>query len=378
MKTRTAIVRSMPDKAVGPSKWEIVEVDLDDPRQGELLIKMTASGLCHSDDHITTGDIPVATYPMAGGHEGAGVVVQVGPNTPGWEVGDHAVMSFLPGCGKCRWCANGQQNLCDLGATLLLGSRADGSFRMHLDGVPVGQMCGISTFSEYSVVAVDSAVKVAKDLPLEKACLVGCGVGTGFGSAEKSANVQPGDTVIIMGIGGIGINAVQGAAIKGASHVIAVDPIAFKREKAMELGATHAFSSIAEATEFAMSVTNGQGADSCIVTIGITKGEHVGEAFNAIRKAGTVVVTGLGDLMEVGIPVPLSMLTLFQKRIQGSLFGESSPTKDIPRLLAMYQSGILKLDELVTNTYTLDNINEGYADMHAGKNLRGVIHHSHA
>jgi NDMA-dependent alcohol dehydrogenase len=316
-------------------------------------------------------------YPFAGGHEGAGVVVQVGPNTPGFEIGDHVVLSFLPGCGKCRWCANGQQNLCDLGATLLMGCRADGSFRMHLDGQPVGQMCGISTFSEYTLVSVDSAIKVASDLPLDKACLVGCGVGTGFGSAEKSANVQPGDTVIVMGIGGIGINAVQGAAIKGAANVIAVDPVELKREKAMQFGATHAFANMEEATAFAQSVTNGQGADSCIVTIGITKGEHVGEAFNAVRKAGTVVVTGLGDLMEVGIPVPLGVLTLFQKRIQGSLYGESSPTKDIPRLLAMYQAGILKLDELVTNTYTLDTINDGYADMHAGKNLRGVLIHQH-
>ena len=377
MKTKTAIIRNAPDKAAGPAEWEVVEVDLDEPRQGELILKLTASGLCHSDDHIATGDIPVGIYPFAGGHEGAGVVVEVGPNTPGFEVGDHVVLSFLPGCGKCRWCANGQQNLCDLGANLLNGCRADGSYRMSLDGQPVGQMCGISTFSEYTLVSVDSAVKVANDLPLDKACLVGCGVGTGFGSAEKSANVQPGDTVIVMGIGGIGINAVQGAAIKGAANVIAVDPVELKREKAMEFGATHTFANMEEATAFAQSVTNGQGADSCIVTIGITKGEHVGEAFNAIRKAGTVVVTGLGDLMEVGIPVPLSMLTLFQKRIQGSLYGESSPSKDIPRLLAMYQAGVLKLDELVTNTYTLDNINDGYADMHAGKNLRGVLIHNH-
>jgi NDMA-dependent alcohol dehydrogenase len=375
MKTRTAIIREMPDRSRGPAQWEVVDVDLDDPRQGELLIKVTASGLCHSDDHIATGDIPVGKYPMAGGHEGSGVVVEVGANTPGWEVGDHVVMSFLPGCGKCRWCANGQQNLCDLGKDLLAGCRSDGSFRMRLDGQEVGQMCGISTFSEYTLISVDSAVKVAKDLPLEKACLVGCGVGTGFGSAENSANVQPGDTVIVMGVGGIGINAVQGAAIKGAAQVIAVDPVEFKREKAMEFGATHTFANMQEATEFAQSVTEGQGADSCIVTIGITKGEHVAEAFDSVRKAGTVVVTGLGDLTEVGIPVPLGVLTLYQKRIQGSLFGESSPSKDILRLLSMYQAGKLKLDELVTNTYTLETINDGYADMHAGKNLRGVLMH---
>jgi NDMA-dependent alcohol dehydrogenase len=377
MRTRTAIVRNSPVKP-DAEKWEVVEVELDAPRSGELLIKMVASGLCHSDDHISTGDIPVGIYPFAGGHEGAGVVEQVGDHTPGWEVGDHVVMSFLPGCGRCRWCASGMQNLCDLGAGLLSGARADGSYRMHLlDGTPVGQMCGIGTFSEYTVAPIDSCVKVPKDIPLDKACLVGCGVGTGFGSAENSANVQAGDTVIVMGIGGIGINAIQGAAYKGASHVIAVDPVAFKREKAMELGATHAFANMEEATAFAQSVTNGQGADSAIVTVGITKGEHIAEGFNAIRKAGTVVVTGLGDLMEVGIPVSVGMLTLFQKRIQGSLFGESSPSKDILRYLSMYQAGKLKLDELVTRTYTLETVNDGYADMHAGKNLRGVLIHKH-
>ena len=230
--------------------------------------------------------------------------------------------------------------------------------------------------AEHSLIDVASAVKVAKDLPLEKACLVGCGVGTGWGSAVNSAKVFPGQTVIIMGIGGIGINAVQGASHAGASYVIAVDPVAFKREKAQEFGATHAFATMEEATAFAQSVTNGQGADSAIVTVGVTKGEHVAQAFAAIRKAGTVVVTGLGNLLEVGIPISIGELTLFQKRIQGSLFGESSPSRDILWMLDLYRSGKLKLDELVTRTYTLDTVNEGYADMHAGKNLRGVLIHS--
>jgi NDMA-dependent alcohol dehydrogenase len=374
MKVRAGVLLQMPVKPEA-GKWEVVEVDLDEPRQGELRLKMVASGLCHSDDHLTTGDIPFGTYPVCGGHEGAGIVDAIGPNTHGFEIGDHVVMSFLPGCGRCRWCASGMQNLCDSGSTLLLGSRADMTYRMTYNGQPVGQMCGISTFAEYTVCSTENAVKIPKDIPLDKACLVGCGVGTGFGSAEKSANVQPGDTVIVMGIGGIGINAIQGAAVKGASHVIAVDPVEFKREKAMELGATHAFANMVDATAFAQSVTNGQGADSAIVTVGVTKGEHIGQAFDAIRKAGTVVVTGLGDITEVGIPISPAMLTLFQKRIQGSLFGESSPSKDILRLLSMYQAGTLKLDELVTKTYTLETLNEGYADMHAGKNLRGVLIH---
>jgi S-(hydroxymethyl)glutathione dehydrogenase/alcohol dehydrogenase len=249
------------------------------------------------------------------------------------------------------------QNLCDLGAGLLTGARSSDptSFRLHLDdGSDVGQMCGISTFAEHTTVSIDSAVKVDKDLPLDKVCLLGCSVGTGWGSAVNSAQVRPGDTVIIMGIGGIGINAVQGAAHAGATNVVAVDPIAFKREKALEFGATQAFEDIAEADAFA-------------------KGEHVGQAFSAIRKAGTVVVTGLGDITEVGLPVALAELTLFQKRIQGSLFGASSPSSDILRLAQMYRDGKLKLDELVTREYSLDEIAKGYEDMHAGKNIRGVI-----
>ena len=367
MKTRSALMTQ------APGQWEIHEVDLDEPRQGELLLDMVASGLCHSDDHLATGDLPAPMYPVAGGHEGAGVVAAVGPDTPGWAVGDHVVLSFLPGCGRCRWCASGMQNLCDMGATTLSGTREDGSYRMTLDGKPVSQMCGLATFSEQCLVSVASAVKVDRDIPLEKAVLTGCGVGTGWGSAVNSAEGKVGDTVIIMGVGGVGINAVQGAAHAGATNVIAVDPVAFKREKALEMGATHSFGSIEEADAFAKECTNGQGADSAIVTIGVVKPEHVAQAFAAIRKAGTVVVTGLGAATDMGIPVSLGELTLYQKRIQGSLFGASSPSWDIPRQLGLYRAGKLKLDELITETYSLDQINQGYADMHAGKNIRGVI-----
>jgi S-(hydroxymethyl)glutathione dehydrogenase/alcohol dehydrogenase len=366
MKTRGAVVTQ------SPGKWEILDIDMEEPRQGELVLKLAASGLCHSDDHMCTGDLPPGILPMAGGHEGSGVVVQVGPNTPGWEVGDHVVMSFLPGCGRCRWCASGLQNLCDMGANVLTGCRTDGSFRLSVDGKPIGQAAGISTFCEHTVVDVASCVKIDKDLPLDKAALVGCGVGTGWGSAVNAAETRPGNTVIVMGIGGIGINAVQGASHAGATHVIAVDPVDMKREVAQQMGATHAFASMDEAAEFARSVTNGQGADAAIVTTGVLKTEHVAQAFQSIRKAGTVVVTGIGNVEEE-VRVPAFELTLFQKRVQGALFGMSSPSRDIPWMLRMYQSGQLRLDELITTRYRLEDINQGYADMHAGKNMRGVI-----
>ena len=279
--TRGAIMRE------APGKWEVVDLVCDDPQQGELQVKVAASGLCHSDDHVATGDMPVGHYPFLGGHEGAGVVTKVGPGTKGFEEGDHVVFSFLPGCGRCRYCANGQQYICDSGANLLVGSRWDDatSFRFQTsDGTDVGQMCGLGTFAEITTVDVRSTVKIDKSIPLEVACLVGCGVGTGWGTAVQAGEVKAGDTVIVMGVGGIGINAVQGAAHAGASHVIAVDPVAFKREKAMELGATHTFENMDEAGEFARSVTNGQGADKALITVGVLKGEHVARGVQRDRQ----------------------------------------------------------------------------------------------
>lgn len=369
--TRGAIVRS------APGKYEVVDLELDEPSAGEIEVKMVASGLCHSDDHIATGDIPVGTYPFAGGHEGSGIVTRAGANKKGLKEGDHVVFSFLPSCGHCRWCASGMQNLCDLGAGLLAGTRwEENTTRLRLadDGTPVGQMCGISTFCETTLVSEDSCVKVPDDIPLEVACLVGCGVGTGWGSAVNAGGVQPGHTTIVMGIGGIGINAVQGASHAGAANIIAVDPVALKREKAQELGATHAVETMEEATEIAKQFTNGQGADQTVVTVGVVKPDHIGQAMASIRKAGTVVVTALGDINSTEpLPVSLADVTLFQKRIQGAMFGMSNPNWDILRQLELYRAGALKLDELVTTTYTLDQVATAYEDMHAGKNIRGVI-----
>ncbi|MEN2738660.1 NDMA-dependent alcohol dehydrogenase [Microbacterium sp. X-17] len=369
MKTRAAIVRER------ASPLEIVELDLEEPRQDELLIRLVATGLCHSDDHVQTGDLIVEHYPIIPGHEGAGVVEQVGPNTSGWEVGDHVVFSFVPSCGRCRWCAEGMSNLCDIGAHTLVGSRFDDpeSFRFSLDGSPVGQLSGLGAFAERTVISTASAIKIDKDLPLETACLLGCGVGTGWGSAVYAGEVNPGDVVIVMGIGGIGINAVQGARHAGASTVIAVDPVRFKLEAAERMGATHAYVTIAEADAFAKSITNGQGADVVIVTTGVTTGEHIAQGFAAIRKAGTVVVTGAAKMQEIGIPVSPWELTMMQKRLQGALFGASNPASDIPRQIRMYRGGQLQLDGIVTARYALDDIAQGYADMHAGANLRGII-----
>jgi NDMA-dependent alcohol dehydrogenase len=369
MKVRAAALLS------APGKYETIEVELEGPRQNEVLVRVAAAGLCHSDDHIATGDLPVGKYPVVGGHEGAGVVEEVGPNTTGVKAGDHIVFSFMPVCGHCRWCATGHQNLCDLGALLLAGSRYDDptSYRMTHGGKAVGQMCGTSTFAEYTTVDVRSIVVIPQDIPLDSACLVGCGVITGWGSAVNAAQAGPGDVIIVMGVGGIGVNAVQGAVHSGAAQVIAVDPVAYKREFAISMGATTAFATIEEAADYARSQTNGQGADSTIVTTGVTTGEHIAQGFASIRKAGTVVIAGFGNPMDVGVPLPGPELVLYQKRIQGAIFGMANPTYDIPRVLDLYRQGTLKLDELISRRYSLDEVAQGYVDMHAGVNIRGVV-----
>lgn len=371
-RTRAALIREQP----GP--FEVTDVVLDDPRQGEILVKMVVSGLCHSDYHLVTGDSVAGRLPFVGGHEGTGIVEAVGPNTPDWEVGDKVVFSFIASCGKCRWCNEGMTNLCNLGAFLMKGSRFTDpdSFRVSLpDGTPVGQMCGLGTFAGHTVVDVNSAIKLPADADLEKLWLLGCGVGTGWGSAVYAAETRPGDTIIVIGVGGVGIHAVQGASHAGATHVIAVDPVELKRETALKVGATHAFATIEEATEFAKSVTDWQGADKAILTVGTLTGKDVADAFYAIRKAGTVVVTAIAPSSEESIPIPPLDITRYQKRIQGAIYGASNPRADIPRQYAMYRTGQLKLDELISGLYALDDIEQGYLDLLEGRNIRGGITH---
>ncbi|WAL68250.1 NDMA-dependent alcohol dehydrogenase [Amycolatopsis cynarae] len=359
-----------------PGKWQVIDVELDEPKANEVLVRFKAAGLCHSDDHASTGDMPVAQLPLIGGHEGAGVVEAVGPGVRSLAVGDHVVAQFVPSCGRCVACASGRGNLCDLGIYALSGSMADGTYRAHHNGSDVGQMTMVGTFAERAVVPEYSLSKIDDDIPFHVAALLSCGVPTGWGSAEYAAEVKAGETVIVMGVGGVGMNAVQAAAVRGAAHVIAVDPVAYKRERAVEFGATHTFADIDEAADFARSVTGGQGANSAIVTVGVTTGQHVAQAVNAIGKFGTVVVTGIGDIKDEGLPINLWMLSMMQKRIQGVIFGMGSPAFEIQKLAALYKAGRLKLDELITTTYKLDEVNQAYADMHAGRNIRGVILHN--
>jgi S-(hydroxymethyl)glutathione dehydrogenase/alcohol dehydrogenase len=233
----------------------------------------------------------------------------------------------------------------------------------------------VGTFASHTTVAEASVIKVEPDLPLEAVALVSCGVATGYGSAVERAGVKPGETVVVVGIGGIGTNAVQGAKLAGAKNVVAVDPIEFKREKAMEFGATHTAASMADAIPMVTDLTFGQMADRVIMTPGVMHGDLMTEAMTMTGKGGTCVVTAVAPITEVGAAVSLFELAMYNKEIKGTIFGSLNPRRDIPNLLSMYREGQLKLDELITKTYPLEDINQGYQDMRDGKNIRGVVLH---
>jgi NDMA-dependent alcohol dehydrogenase len=366
MKTRAAILWGLGEP------WSVEDVELDDPRAGEVMVKLAASGLCHSDEHLITGDIPIP-FPVVGGHEGAGVIHKVGPGVTDLEVGDHVVLAFIPSCGKCRYCTTGHSNLCDLGAGIVLGPQLDGTYRFHARGEDVGQMCILGTFCPYTVVHQDSLVKIDKGIPLDKAALVGCGVTTGFGSAVNTASVSPGETVVVMGCGGIGMNAIQGARIAGAGAIIAIDPVEMKREMAQEFGATHIAKDVDEAWNTISEMTRGQMADKVILTTDVAEGVYVAEALSLCGKLGRVVITAIGHPEDTTVSMSLFDLALYEKQVVGSLFGSSNARVAIPKILDLYACGKIMLDELVTRTYTLEQINDGYQDMRDGKNIRGVI-----
>jgi NDMA-dependent alcohol dehydrogenase len=384
MKCNGAILRGI------GGDWQVEEITLDPPREGEVLVKMAVAGVCHSDDHYTTGDgipseqlaailaatgVEVAEYfPLLGGHEGAGVVEEVGPGVRSVRPGDRIATSFIPACGKCRWCVSGMTYLCDNGALMFSKEMVtDGTRRRHLKDQDLTAMTQLGTFAEYAVLAEESVIKIDDSVPLEAASLVSCGVTTGWGSATVGVGTQPGDTVVIIGTGGVGINAVQGARAAGAKAVIAVDPVEFKRDTAKTFGATETAASAEEAIPMVQELTAGVMADRVVLTPSVLPAELLAPAMMLTRKGGTCLMTAIPKI-DVNI-VPLLLVDFIQgcKTLKGLLYGGMNPRASMPMLLSMYRDGNLKLDELITRRYRLDQINDAFTDMREGRNIRGII-----
>ncbi len=367
METKAAVLREL------HAPWSVETIQLDPPKAGEVLVELTASGMCHSDEHLVTGDLAGA-LPIIGGHEGAGTVLEVGDGVTHVAPGDHVVFSFVPSCGHCPSCASGHSNLCDNGAALLLGIQLDGTTRHHgADGEDIYTMVCLGTFAHHTVVNAFSCVKIDPQIPMELACLVGCGVTTGWGSAVYAAQVTPGDNVMVIGVGGIGAAAIQGARIAGARNIIAIDPVEAKRDLAKKFGATHFANSLSEATALVSEVTWGRNCDVVICAMGVGDGEQIGAIMALTAKRGRVVVTNIHPMSEDHIQISLVDLTLMEKKLIGTIFGSANPKADIPKMLELFSLGQLDLAGMVTKEYSLDEINQGYDDMRNGRNIRGVL-----
>jgi NDMA-dependent alcohol dehydrogenase len=384
MKCQGAVLRGI------GGDWEITEIELDPPQAGEVLVKMAVAGVCHSDDHFATGDgiptpalvamleasgVPAPDYfPLLGGHEGAGVVAAVGPGVRSVRPGDHVAMSFIAACGVCRWCVSGMTYLCDNGAMIFSKDMvSDGTRRRRVGGEDLMAMTNLGTFAEYAVVAEESVLKLEASVPLEAASLVSCGVTTGWGSGTVGVGTQVGDTVVIVGTGGIGINAVQGARAAGANHVIAVDPLDFKRDSAKFFGATDTSPSMEAAFGLVRELTQGVMADRVVLTPSVLHADMVAPALSLTRKGGTCLMTAVPQLDVNAVSLPLVDMIQSCKTLKGLLYGGMNPRASMPMLLSLYRDGNLKLDELVTRRYRLDQLNAAIADLREGRNIRGVI-----
>ncbi|HUZ20410.1 MAG TPA: NDMA-dependent alcohol dehydrogenase [Acidimicrobiales bacterium] len=368
MKTQAAVLFP------GKGEWVVEEIDLDPPKAQEILVRIRASGMYHSEEHHLTGDVPLKA-PTIGGHEGAGVVEEVGPGVTTVRPGDHVVFSSIPTCERCPSCATGHGNLCDLAMWIGEGRQLrDHTARHHLGGTDLNLICLLGAFAHHTVVNEASIIKIADELPFDKACIVGCGVPTGWGAAVYSGGVRAGDDVCVVGVGGIGASAIQGARFAGARRIFAVDPVPWKREQALALGATHVAASIEEAFELVREVTRGRFCNVTICSMGVGRGELMGSIMQLAAKQGRVVVVNIHPVRDVAPTIDMLNLTGYEKQVVGSIFGSVNSRRDVPMLLDLYQEEKLDLDRIVSRTYgSLEQVNEGYQDMRDGKNLRGVL-----
>lgn len=352
-------------------KLEIREVEVEAPRVGEVLIRMAAGGVCHSDLHVMTGHL-VAALPAILGHEGSGVVADVGPGVTTVKPGDHVIPLWRFSCGLCEYCSGGRPALCPEGMQIrMTGRLLDGTTRFTLDGKDIKHFAGVSSFSEYSVVHERAVLKIPDDLPLDRAALLGCAVITGVGAVFNAAQVKPGSTVAVFGAGGVGLNVIQGAALAGAEKIIAVDLLDRKLEVARKFGATHTVNaSVGDPVEEVRALTMGKGVNYAFEVIGLPAAMR--QAYDALAKRGMAVVVGVAP-MTTEVSVPVMSLVFEERMLTGSVYGSSRPRIDIPKLIELYRAGKLKLDELLTRTYPFSEINEAYAALERGEVARSVV-----
>ncbi|OGO32392.1 MAG: zinc-binding dehydrogenase [Chloroflexi bacterium RBG_16_56_11] len=343
----------------------VEEVKLDPPQQGEVKVKLAATAVCHSDIHLFKGEIP-GKLPFVGGHESAGYVEEVGPGVTSLKRGDPVVISLLVSCGKCRYCLTGRSHMCNASWPL------DTETRMHnTKGQALNQVLRTGSFAEYTVVDQSQLVKVSADMPLDRAALLACGVITGFGAVVNRARVEPMSSCVIIGIGGVGLNSVQGAAISGAFPIIAMDISDNKLKAARDFGATHTVNSAKEdAAKAVRDLTGGAGADYVFVTVG--SAAAVQQGFSLTGPRGMTVIVGLPRFTDTVNFSPF-MFIKDERVLTGSFMGTTQLHTQIPRLVGLYKAGILKLDELITHRYPLEKINEAIAEVERGEVLRNVI-----
>jgi len=347
----------------------ILELNQSEPKTGEVLVKMSAAGICASDHHVMTGDNPTP-MPIVLGHEGSGVIEAIGPGVSSVKVGDRCVLSFVPNCGHCRSCREGLSNICD--TNRITGTRQyDGGFRLHTaDGVEVHQFAKLGVFGESIVVPQQACYPMPDDVPMEVAALIGCSVTTGVGGVINQPGMRAGMTVAVVGAGGVGLNAIQGAKLVNASKIIAVDIYDHKLEFAYKFGATHVVNSKAEDPVKAIQALTDDGVDFAFDTFGhkIT----TEQAYKATRKGGTTVVVGLAP-DGMGAEIPMIDLVRNQKILVGSYYGSVSPQETFGKLLEFYLQGRIDVGGMVTRRYRLEEINEAYEALERGEDGRGVI-----
>jgi S-(hydroxymethyl)glutathione dehydrogenase/alcohol dehydrogenase len=348
---------------------QILDLQQQGPQAGEARVRVMATGVCHSDWHIMNGDWPLP-LPMVLGHEAAGIVEELGPGVTNVKPGDHIIFSFRPHCGHCLYCSTGRSVLCDGYKSARFGM-LDGTYRLKRDGQDVFQLARLGTFAEYVVCPAEMLVPIRKEMPWPQAALMGCCVPTGVGAVTRCANVEAGASVVVIGCGGVGLNVVQGARLAGAGMIIACDLLDNKLEFAREFGATHTINASRDnVVDRVRELTDGRGADYAFDAIG-SEATTI-QILDAIRAGGTAVIVGMAA-MSARAPIAPYFMALHEKTIKGTIYGSVRPNLDFPRLVDLYLERRLKVDELVSRTYKLDEINEGFAALRSGSVKRGVV-----